>query len=173
MVRQSDHVLSVVSDPGGRILAERAYDPGGNYRSDCLLGEKRGKIRLLLIMPSLSDRLKSLGVKVGAQDLPPPKKRAAYPIEHVIPGEFLDTPYGQAFVVETRYPGDHRQGIAAVRFRASLRSIAAWAGESRLLECDPGSFIFLDTETSGLAGGTGTYAFLIGVGRLEAKFQPV
>lgn len=118
-------------------------------------------------MPSLSDRLKSLGVKVGAQDLPPPKKRAAYPIEHVIPGEFLDTPHGQAFVVQTRYPRDHRQGIAAVHFHASLQSIAAWAGESRLLECDPGSFIFLDTETSGLAGGTGTYAFLIGVGRLD------
>ncbi len=29
------------------------------------------------------------------------------------------------------------------------------------------SFAFLDTETSGLAGGTGTYAFMVGVGRFE------
>ena len=31
--------------------------------------------------------------------------------------------------------------------------------------CDPGSVIFLDTETTGLSGGTGTVAFLVGVGR--------
>lgn len=29
------------------------------------------------------------------------------------------------------------------------------------------AFAFLDTETSGMAGGTGTYAFLVGVGRFE------
>ena len=28
---------------------------------------------------------------------------------------------------------------------------------------------FLDTETTGLAGGTGTYAFLVGVGSIEAS----
>ena len=31
--------------------------------------------------------------------------------------------------------------------------------------CDAGSVIFLDTETTGLSGGTGTVAFLVGVGR--------
>src|SRR5467141_3557749 len=29
---------------------------------------------------------------------------------------------------------------------------------------DPGKWLFLDTETTGLAGGTGTYAFLVGLG---------
>jgi uncharacterized protein YprB with RNaseH-like and TPR domain len=29
--------------------------------------------------------------------------------------------------------------------------------------CDPSQWLFLDTETTGLAGGTGTYAFLVGV----------
>ena len=32
----------------------------------------------------------------------------------------------------------------------------------------PTRWAFLDTETTGLAGGTGTYAFLIGVGSIEA-----
>jgi hypothetical protein len=32
---------------------------------------------------------------------------------------------------------------------------------------DPRRLLFLDTETTGLAGGTGTYAFLVGAGRLE------
>jgi uncharacterized protein len=31
--------------------------------------------------------------------------------------------------------------------------------------CDPRSVVFLDTETTGLSGGTGTVAFLVGVGR--------
>ena len=34
--------------------------------------------------------------------------------------------------------------------------------------CDPGQWLFLDTETTGLAGGTGTYAFLIGIGWWES-----
>ena len=34
-----------------------------------------------------------------------------------------------------------------------------------MAELAPGGFLFLDTETSGLAGGTGTYAFLVGIGR--------
>ena len=32
---------------------------------------------------------------------------------------------------------------------------------------DPSRLIFLDTETTGLAGGTGTCAFLIGIGNVE------
>ncbi|GAB4176228.1 MAG: hypothetical protein Fur0039_19190 [Rhodocyclaceae bacterium] len=37
------------------------------------------------------------------------------------------------------------------------------------LECpDPQRFVFIDTETTGLAGGTGTMAFLIGAARLDA-----
>src|SRR5881398_3526797 len=33
---------------------------------------------------------------------------------------------------------------------------------------DPTKWLFLDTETTGLAGGTGTYAFLIGLGWWDA-----
>ena len=33
---------------------------------------------------------------------------------------------------------------------------------------DPGRWLFLDTETTGLAGGTGTYAFLVGVAWWDA-----
>src|SRR2546422_6281382 len=33
---------------------------------------------------------------------------------------------------------------------------------------DPAEWLFLDTETTGLAGGTGTYAFLVGLAWWEA-----
>ena len=48
-----------------------------------------------------------------------------------------------------------------------LDLMAAWARDPRLLELPLETFAFVDTETSGLAGGTGTYAFLVGVGRFE------
>lgn len=34
----------------------------------------------------------------------------------------------------------------------------------REIECDLSQIAFLDTETTGLSGGTGTYAFLVGIG---------
>ena len=117
---------------------------------------------------TLSDKLKSLGVKLGARDLPPPKPRdEAYGIEQVMPGRFQATPYGDAFVVETLYTPEYRHGRFGLRATASLAGIAAWAGEQRLAGCESPGLVFLDTETSGMAGGTGTYAFLIGVARFH------
>jgi tetratricopeptide (TPR) repeat protein len=39
--------------------------------------------------------------------------------------------------------------------------------DPRLVGLPLEAYAFLDTETSGLAGGTGTYAFLVGIGRYE------
>ena len=127
-------------------------------------------------MPTLSDKLKSLGVKVGTQDLPPPKPRAARAtvraIESVVSGRAHATACGETFVVEATYPPEYRHGRAALPFTASLATIAAWATEPRLAQCDLGHLVFLDTETTGLAGGTGTFAFLIGLGRfVGAEFR--
>ena len=40
-----------------------------------------------------------------------------------------------------------------------------WANDSRIAELPIHKFAFLDTETSGVSGGTGTYAFLVGAAR--------
>ena len=118
-------------------------------------------------MPSLSDKLKSLGVQVGPKDLQPPGSTEKYPIEKVVTGSYKDTTFGETFIVETRYPLDHRQGSVSLNLETPLNTIASWAGDNRLRDCRPQDITFLDTETSGLAGGTGTYAFLIGVGRFS------
>src|SRR6266403_3273215 len=39
---------------------------------------------------------------------------------------------------------------------------------TRAALADPGKWLFLDTETTGLAGGTGTYAFLVGLAWWDA-----
>jgi len=126
-------------------------------------------------MDSLSERLKALGVKVGARDLAPPRPRDVYPIQGVVPGQFQKTPYGEVYVVEGRYPVDHQHGSATLKPNDSLAPneslgiMAEWACEPRLAEVGPDTFAFLDTETTGLAGGTGTYAFLVGVARYDGE----
>ncbi|NOZ06955.1 MAG: tetratricopeptide repeat protein [Chloroflexi bacterium] len=123
-------------------------------------------------MTSLSSRLKALGVQIGAQDMPAPRRRESYPIERVVPGHFRETAHGEVFLAQKRYPLDHQHGRATLRLSSPLHTIARWAGNPHLPEADRQSFAFLDTETTGLSGGTGTYAFLVGVGRYDgAAFQ--
>ncbi|MEW5957510.1 MAG: ribonuclease H-like domain-containing protein [Chloroflexota bacterium] len=121
-------------------------------------------------MSTLEDKLKSLGVKIGARDLPPPQPRqAAYAVERVLPGQFQATPQGEVFVVESSYALDHRHGQTELQLTAPRHTVAEWAGDRRVAAASPTALAFLDTETTGLAGGSGTYAFLIGVGRFEAE----
>jgi uncharacterized protein YprB with RNaseH-like and TPR domain len=120
-------------------------------------------------MPTLSDKLKSLGVQVGARDLPPPKPKHAHAIEHVVPGRLHATEFGDAFIVEETYPPEYRHGNGALQITASLQTIADWAREERIAACAPNGMVFLDTETTGLAGGTGTFAFLVGIGRYDNR----
>lgn len=118
-------------------------------------------------MASLADRLKSLGVKVGTAEIrpPAPKPKAAVPIEEVLDGRWVETRQGEAFVAESLYPLEYRHGLAALFSAAPLHNLAHWAGDMRIHDMPIEKFAFLDTETSGLSGGTGTYAFLVGVGR--------
>jgi len=116
-------------------------------------------------MPTLSDRLKLMGVKIGAKDLPAPKPTKTYPIEEVIAGRFIHTGNGSTYVIEEDFPANYLHGQVGLRIANSSRTIAEWAGEVKIAEQNPESMVFLDTETSGLAGGTGTFAFLVGAGR--------
>jgi uncharacterized protein YprB with RNaseH-like and TPR domain len=120
-------------------------------------------------MPSLSERLQSLGVKVGTQNLQPlnSKKREDHPIQSVLPGDWWSTPNGNIFFVETRYSEDYHLGNVRIKPSSPLGIIANWAGEPDLLNLSLEQFAFIDTETTGLSGGAGTFAFLIGVGRFE------
>ncbi len=117
-------------------------------------------------MPSLADKLKALGVQTGTSEITAPKEGEHYDIGSVLAGAgAVLTPAGETFVYEERFASDYRHGEAPIRPNAPLDIISAWAAEPRLSSLDLSAFAFLDTETSGLAGGTGTYAFLIGAGR--------
>jgi uncharacterized protein YprB with RNaseH-like and TPR domain len=116
-------------------------------------------------MPTLSDRLKALGVKIGTQDLPAPQKGRSYPVEEIAAGRFVDTGNGSIYIIEQDYSIDYVHGQVGLHIATKPQTIAEWAGNQQIADQDPESLVFLDTETSGLAGGTGTFAFLVGVGR--------
>jgi uncharacterized protein len=120
-------------------------------------------------MPSLADRLKALGVKTGAADLPVPARLESLGIDSVMTGAILTTDMGETFVYEERFAADYRHGHAPIRPAAPLTIVSAWAADERLDDLPLEGFAFLDTETSGLAGGTGTYAFLIGAARFDQQ----
>jgi uncharacterized protein YprB with RNaseH-like and TPR domain len=113
----------------------------------------------VLFVSSLSDRLRSLGVKVGVSELAPPEKVEKYPIERVLPVSYIETDRGQTYIVEQDYPVDYQHGKQSLLQEPPLIALEKWAREPGLHDLNTGSFAFLDTETSGLAGGTGTYAF--------------
>src|SRR5204863_391574 len=115
-------------------------------------------------MPSLDD-LRRIIRRIETRR---PPRVAAEPIERVVGGEVVDTGAGSLLVVRREYPLAHRHGrvpLDGVR-RAPLDVLARVArveGDGLAAE----RLLFLDTETTGLAGGTGTYAFLVGAGWIE------
>ena len=120
--------------------------------------------------PTIADRLKSFGVKTAA-DLPQPKLEPRHEIDSVVAGAFLSTPLGDVFVAEQSFVQDYRYGNSSLVSTHSLSLISQWANDPRIADLPLSAFAFLDTETSGLAGGTGTYAFLVGAARfIDGQF---
>jgi len=123
-------------------------------------------------MPSLADKLKALGVKTGTSDLPAPAPDRQHGIDSLVPGRFRQTRRGEVFTAEQSFTSDHRHGLASIMPASPFTIIAQWANDPHIEELPITSLAFLDTETSGMAGGTGTYAFMVGVGRfIDDKFQ--
>ena len=90
-------------------------------------------------------------------------------IEEVVSGKFISTPFGESFIRENYFPRDYRCGEVELFqiFQSSAKTISNLARDDRLKEIDINKTIFLDTETTGLAGGAGTYIFLVGAGYFE------
>lgn len=121
-------------------------------------------------MDSLADKLKSLGVKTGAPQKPPsPEQKAGFDIAQVVPGQDLPTAFGPTFVIETDYPYEQLHEISRSAHFVDLTTLGQWAGMPDIHQHSIEDFLFLDTETSGLAGGTGTFIFLVGIGHWTAS----
>ena len=119
-------------------------------------------------VPPRADLLADLRTRIQAT-LERTARRAPLPPRAVdtvdLPFATLDTPLGPLHVRSQRLSPDHKTGRALLgpgRI-ASAELLALLALDPALAACDPGRALYLDTETTGLAGGTGTVAFLVGL----------
>ncbi len=125
----------------------------------------------------LRDRLRRLGVKTGRDAFakPPPPRQGAplppapVPIHSLIPGRELATSAGVYFVAESIYPVHHRHGTRALAdvLACDPNTAARITRNDSFAGINLSRLAFFDIETTGLAGGVGTLAFLIGVGAFE------
>lgn len=124
----------------------------------------------------LRERLRRLGVARGVTHLKPAPRPpeesfprasdASGPIAPVTL-EAMATAFGPAWFHRTVYPIGHTHGDRPLSSALDLapEALARVAGSPASLR----EALFLDTETTGLAGGSGTLAFLVGVGYFEGE----
>jgi uncharacterized protein YprB with RNaseH-like and TPR domain len=122
-------------------------------------------------MPGFQDQLALLREKVARIDRKyansGPKRVLACPIEDVVSGQVAETRFGKHFETERLYERHRRHGSVGIADLADLpEDLLAALSAGAIPQSPPTRWAFLDTETTGLAGGTGTYAFLIGVGSI-------
>jgi len=120
-------------------------------------------------LSDLRTRLQRLGVHQGPRELVTPLPPTAPPAN--LPGRAITSRLGAYQLIENFYPLDHQHGPLALRdaLKRDTTIAARLAKDDALREADLRRVAFLDTETTGLAGGAGTLAFLVGVGVYTAK----
>jgi uncharacterized protein YprB with RNaseH-like and TPR domain len=89
-------------------------------------------------------------------------------LESVLGGQWRQADAFPCFVVETRFGPLHRYGGETIGTQAgrlaNTHEAAQLLGGTAV--CEP--FVFFDLETTGLSGGAGTVAFLVGCGGFDA-----
>jgi uncharacterized protein YprB with RNaseH-like and TPR domain len=97
------------------------------------------------------------------------REPAAAPLEELVDGMRRENERGEFFVVESSVHVEVRQGdVPLSRVHAiAPDTVSVLTADPGLLGFDLRRAVFLDTETTGLAGGAGTAAFLIGAGFFE------
>ena len=114
------------------------------------------------------------GERPAPEPAPPALPEDHAPLHHFIDefmsGEVVETPHGTHFETEKLYARHRRHGSLDISVLAELPDDLLDAlSEGTVPASNPSRWAFLDTETTGLATGSGTYAFLVGVGRITPE----
>ncbi len=102
---------------------------------------------------------------------PSPSKREplAFP-EEWLHGQEVATAHGVHYETERLYERQRRHGsVGIVDLEGLSPDLLDPISNGQIRGIPPEKWCFLDTETTGLAGGSGTYAFLVGVGRITPQ----
>lgn len=93
-----------------------------------------------------------------------------YSVEQWLDGREVETACGKHFETEKLFERHRRHGSMDVLSLEEMPpDLLAAISSGEIPATPPARWAFLDTETTGLAGGSGTYAFLIGVGRITPE----
>ncbi|MPZ22838.1 MAG: hypothetical protein GEU28_04715 [Dehalococcoidia bacterium] len=117
----------------------------------------------MIAAPGLHERLR---LAAGVRERPPRRAVADAPGNLLAGGRWEDTAAGPALYVERVYDADATHGDF------SLSELCEVPGEALSVlgaVADPQRLLFIDLETTGLNGGTGTLAFLVGVARFDGR----
>jgi uncharacterized protein len=86
----------------------------------------------------------------------------------VVQGEIVNTSYGSYILRYKSFPLKFDHGADLQQFLRFNARDWMLLGKNRVLhKLTPHNIVVVDTETTGLAGGTGTLAFMIGIGEIE------
>jgi len=122
-------------------------------------------------LPSIKEKLRAL------DGLSNPKTGETFKEKKPLPqyiteieGELQYNPHGYVIIREKNFPLDYVHGACLENFtKISGREFSLIAKNRDYAQILPDQILFFDTETTGLAGGTGTFIFLIGFGYLKGK----
>jgi uncharacterized protein YprB with RNaseH-like and TPR domain len=117
---------------------------------------------------SFSAKISTSDLDSGLEEISAQQAQSA--VEDWLGGELIETAFGRHFETEKLYERYRRHGSADIGSLADLPHdlLSAISGGSAPSTA-PADWAFLDTETTGLAGGSGTCAFLVGVGRITPE----
>jgi uncharacterized protein len=137
--------------------------PSLELLEDSLLGDRQSEL------PSLRARLERLVEAAVRKERRPVSARI--PLEELVQGMRVENERGEFFLSETSVHLEIRHGDVPLSRIAVLdpATIPVLTGEPELEGFDLKEAVFLDTETTGLAGGAGTAAFLIGIGYVQGS----
>lgn len=118
-----------------------------------------------LAQPAPETEEADLGKRLDRLRKRPPSK----PLEEILGAERVSRGPMDILILERRFPGSQRHGRYLIDEARTIPADAfpLLSGDPALKCFDLQKTVFLDTETTGLAGGAGTYVFLVGLGLFE------
>jgi uncharacterized protein len=119
-------------------------------------------------LAALRRRIASIDSKYQWREPPPlPRGNLSF-VEDLLSGQVVNTTHGAHFETEKLHDRNSLHGSMEISNLIELpEDLLDLISNGTIPASHPTKWAFLDTETTGLAGGTGTYAFLVGVGSID------
>jgi len=134
------------------------------------MSDVRDRLEWLLAKQSRQGLMSGTQWRRQTEELAQRRAAGEFEIDKIVSGEVIGDPEeGGFYLVRRAYPLDTPQGNVTLgeALLALPEYVALSANDNDLQDFTPETALFMDTETTGLSGGSGTVAFLVGVGYFE------